>query len=92
MCACEGVGEYHLHLSTHTHTHTHTTGGGFGWMAGAINVALNWRWTFRVLGIGGLVLVPVAAIALWEPKVVQEQRKVRQEGKASYSIKVGGYH
>ncbi|KAL5481345.1 hypothetical protein EMCRGX_G021483 [Ephydatia muelleri] len=27
-------------------------GGGFGWMSGAINVALNWRWTFRVLGVG----------------------------------------
>ena len=68
------------------------SGGGFGWMSGAINVALNWRWTFRVLGVGGLVLVPLAAIALWEPKAVREQRIARQEGKTSYSIKVGAYH
>eukprot|EP00731_Ephydatia_muelleri_P015741 Em0009g165a len=62
-------------------------GGGFGWMSGAINVALNWRWTFRVLGVVGLVLVPLGAVALWEPRAVQEQRRARQEGKTSYSIK-----
>ena len=59
-------------------------------MSGAINVALNWRWTFRVLGVVGLVLVPLGAVALWEPRAVQEQRRARQEGKTSYSIKVGG--
>lgn len=62
-------------------------GGGFGWMSGAINEALNWRWTFRVLGVLGLVLVPLGAIALWEPKAVRDQRQARQEGKTSYSIK-----
>ena len=58
-------------------------------MSGAINEALNWRWTFRVLGVLGLVLVPLGAIALWEPKAVRDQRQARQEGKTSYSIKVG---
>lgn len=29
-------------------------------MSGAINVVLDWRWTFRILGIAGLVVAPVA--------------------------------
>lgn len=68
--------------------HTCTTGGGFGWMSGAINTTLNWRWTFRTLGIAGLICVPIALIALWEPKRVKENRKARRKGKHYYSIKV----
>lgn len=59
-------------------------------MSGAINVALDWRWTFRILGIAGLVIVPVVMLALWEPKTIREKRKSRQKGKAVYTIKVGG--
>ena len=57
-------------------------------MAGAINAKLNWRWTFRMLGIAGLAMVPVAMLALWEPKRVREKRKARRKGKPRYSIKV----
>ena len=59
-------------------------------MIGAINDVLSWRWTFHILGIAGLCLVPLAALALWEPKEVKKKRKARRKGKASYSIKVGG--
>ena len=59
-------------------------------MSGAINVALDWRWTFRILGIAGLVIVPVVMVALWEPRTIREKRKSRQKGKAVYTIKVGG--
>lgn len=62
-------------------------GGGLGWMIGAINDVLSWRWTFHILGIAGLCLVPLAALALWEPKEVKKKRKARRKGKASYSIK-----
>lgn len=41
-----------------------------------------------MLGIAGLAMVPVAMIALWEPKRVREKRKARRKGKPSYSIKV----
>ena len=58
-------------------------------MIGAINDVLDWRWTFRILGMAGLVMVPVATLALWEPHDVWMKRKARQKGKASYSIKVG---
>ena len=63
-------------------------GGGFGWMAGAINVALNWRWTFRTLGIIGMALIPLAVVALWEPKTVRTRRLARRRGKRIYPIKV----
>jgi len=62
-------------------------GGGLGWMTGAINVVLDWRWTFRILGIAGLVLVPLVVLALWEPRAIREKRKARQKGKRAYSIK-----
>ena len=65
------------------------TGGGLGWMIGAVNDSLSWRWAFHILGIAGLVLVPVASLAMWEPASVRNSRKKRQSGKASYSIKVG---
>ena len=57
-------------------------------MTGAINVVLDWRWTFRILGIAGLVLVPLVVLALWEPRAIREKRKARQKGKRAYSIKV----
>lgn len=63
-------------------------GGAFGWMAGAINVALNWRWTFRTLGIAGMALLPLAVLALWEPRAVKTRRLARRKGKRTYSIKV----
>jgi MFS family permease len=62
-------------------------GGGLGWMIGAVNSALSWRWAFHILGISGLVLVPVAALSVWEPPSVRASRRARQEGKVSYSIK-----
>lgn len=65
------------------------TGGGLGWMISAVNDSLNWRWTFHILGIAGLALVPVASLAMWEPASVRNSRKKRQSGKPSYSIKVG---
>lgn len=65
------------------------TGGGLGWMIGAVNDALSWRWTFHILGIAGLVLVPVASLAVWEPASVRNSRKERWSEKPSYSIKVG---
>lgn len=58
-------------------------------MIGAVNDSLNWRWTFHILGIAGLVLVPVASLAMWEPASVRNSRKKRRSGKSSYSIKVG---
>lgn len=64
------------------------TGGGLGWMISAVNDTLNWRWTFHILGIAGLALVPVASLAMWEPASVHNSRKKRQSGKPSYSIKV----
>ena len=57
-------------------------------MIGAVNSVLNWRWTFHILGIAGLVMVPVTSLALWEPGPVRRKRKTRREGKVTYSIKV----
>ena len=57
-------------------------------MAGAINVALNWRWTFRTLGIVGMALIPLAVVALWEPKAIRARRLERRKGKRTYPIKV----
>lgn len=57
-------------------------------MAGAINVALSWRWTFRILGIVGMALIPLAVVALWEPKAVKTRRLARRRGKRTYPIKV----
>ena len=65
------------------------TGGGLGWMIGAVNDLLSWRWIFHILGIAGLCLVPLATLAMWEPGHVRRSRKSRQQGKSSYSIKVG---
>ena len=53
---------------------TCSTGGGLGWMIGAINDVLDWRWTFRILGMAGRVMVPVATLALWEPHDVWMKR------------------
>lgn len=62
-------------------------GGALGWMSGALNVVLDWRWTFRILGMAGLVMAPITIIALWEPKTVRERRLKRRKGKRVYSIK-----
>ena len=63
-----------------------TSGGSFGWMSGAINSELDWRWTFRLLGIAGIAMLPLAMLALWEPKKVREKRKQRIRGKSSYTV------
>jgi MFS family permease len=61
-------------------------GGSFGWMSGAINHVLDWRWTFILLGIVGLAMIPLAMMALWEPKDIREKRKERIKGKSQYTI------
>ena len=61
-------------------------GGALGWMSGVVNLALSWRWTFHILGIAGLVMTPVAVMAVYEPKTVRLKRKERMKGKATYTI------
>ena len=60
-------------------------------MISYINDILGWRWTFRILGSAGCFMVPIAVIALWEPKSVREKRISRMKGKRAYSILVSGY-
>ncbi|CAI8021136.1 Protein spinster [Geodia barretti] len=62
-------------------------GGGLGWMMGAVSHPLNWRWTFHILGIAGLVMVPLAVLSMWEPASVKASREARRRGKTSYSIR-----
>ena len=57
-------------------------------MMGAVSHPLSWRWTFHILGIAGLVMVPLAALSMWEPASVKASRQARRKGKVSYSIKV----
>lgn len=59
-----------------------------GWMSGALNIILDWRWTFRILGVAGVFMAPLSLLALWEPKSVRERRIERRKGKKVYSIKV----
>lgn len=66
-------------------------GGALGWMSGALNIILDWRWTFRILGAAGLLLAPFTVLALWEPSTVRERRLKRRKGKNVYSIKVCTY-
>ena len=63
-------------------------GGALGWMSGVVNLALSWRWTFHILGIAGLVMTPIAIMAVYEPKTVRVARKERMKGKSGYSILV----
>ena len=60
-------------------------------MSGAINNILEWRWTFRLLGIAGYVFLPLAGLAIWEPKQIRERRKERIKGKKTYTIWVCEY-
>ena len=53
-----------------------------------VNLALSWRWTFRILGIAGLVMTPITMMAVYEPKAVRLNRKERMSGKSAYSILV----
>lgn len=69
--------------------HSLPAGGALGWMIGYVNEILGWRWTFRILGILGFVVAPIALVVLWEPKTVHEKRMSRISGKRVYSIKVG---
>ena len=55
-------------------------------MSGAITGALDWRWTFRILGIIGMAMLPLAMMALWEPKRIREKRKKRLRGKSYYTL------
>ncbi len=57
-------------------------------MIANVNKVLGWRWTFRILGIAGFVVTPLAVLVLWEPKSVHEKRMSRISGKRTYSIKV----
>ena len=63
-------------------------GGSIGYLCGAINSALDWRWTFRILGITGLAAVPVALATAWEPKSVREKRRRRKAKKKEITIMV----
>ena len=70
-----------------------SAGGALGWMSGVVNLALSWRWTFHILGIAGLVMTPVAVMAVYEPKTVRLKRKERMKGKTTYTILVSnGMH
>ena len=40
-------------------------------MSGRVNLALSWRRTFHILGKAGLVITPVAIVAVYEPKDVR---------------------
>ena len=55
-------------------------------MSGAINSVLDWRWTFRLLGIAGFCILPLAALALYEPKTTKQRRLERVKGKKTYSV------
>ena len=68
------------------------TGGGLGWMMGAVSSPLSWRWTFHILGIAGLALIPLTALSMWEPASVRASRQARRKGKTTYSIKVYLYY
>lgn len=57
-------------------------------MIGYVNEVLGWQWTFRILGICGFVVTPIAILALWEPRAVHEKRMGRITGKRAYSILV----
>lgn len=63
-------------------------GGAIGYFCGLLNTNLNWRWTFRILGIAGLSIIPLSMIILYEPRAIRESRKQRRHGRSSYSIKV----
>ena len=63
-------------------------GGAIGFFCGLLNTTLNWRWTFRILGIAGLCVVPLSIFILYEPRVIRENRKQRRRGRTSYSILV----
>ena len=63
-------------------------GGAIGYLCGVINESLNWQWTYHILGIIGIVSVPIAFVTLWEPKSVRESRRRRRQEKSEVSIKV----
>lgn len=63
-------------------------GGAIGYICGALNSALDWRWTFRILGIAGLAAVPVALVTAWEPKHVKERRRRRKAKKKEITVEV----
>ena len=46
-------------------------------MSGRVNLALSWRQTFHILGKAGLVITPVAIVAVYEPKDVRIKRTER---------------
>ena len=60
-------------------------------MIGSINNVLSWRWMFRILGIAGFVITPLAILVLYEPKSVHEKRISRISGKRTYSILVSPF-
>ena len=60
-------------------------GGGIGYICGALNHYLSWRWTYHILGIIGLATVPFSLITAWEPKSVKASRKRRKEEKKKNS-------
>ena len=63
-------------------------GGAIGYLCGVVNENLNWQWTYHILGIIGIISVPIAFVTLWEPKSVRESRQRRRQEKNEVSIKV----
>jgi MFS family permease len=54
-------------------------GGGLGYLSGAINTAIGWRWTFLILGIPGFVLLALLIVFFRDPRRAQSEGLVRTE-------------
>ena len=63
-------------------------GGSIGYLCGVINEHLSWQWTYHILGIIGVVSIPIAFVTFWEPKSVRESRRRRRQERSQISIAV----
>jgi MFS family permease len=61
-------------------------GGSIGYLCGVINEHLSWQWTYHILGIIGVVSIPIAFVTFWEPKSVRESRRRRRQERSQISI------